>query len=112
MTLKRKEKLKTPLPVFKEECGVTENSIENARILLSLKGKPSLIVLTKDKNEYIVTAYWGEHFKFVFTGFGFGYGGTGPTGLFQYLTGLGVKVTMAQITAQMDKDLPKVFETP
>lgn len=99
------------IPGLKMEAGVTDISLSNARILTKEWGKPSLIVLTKNGMEWVVTSYWGtKKFKFEFNGFAWGYGGEGPNGLATYLNELGLKADITEIAKIQEKDLPKVFE--
>lgn len=99
------------IPGLKLEAGVTDISLSNARILTKECGKPSLVVLTKNGMEWVVTSYWGtKKLKFEFNGFAWGYGGEGPNGLATYLKELGLNVDITAIARIQDKDLPKVFE--
>jgi hypothetical protein len=119
--MKKKEKkdnsLFPQIPGLQSEVGVTETSLSNGRILTKEVGRPALVVLTKDGQEWLTTTYWGNHcnipgFKFVFNGFSWGYGGTGPAGLATYLKELGVKgdIDSTTLARLKDTDLPKVFE--
>lgn len=99
------------IPGLKLEAGVTNISLSNARILTNEWGKPSLVVLSKNGMEWVVTSYWGtKNFKFEFNGFAWGYGGEGPNGLATYLNELGLKTDITAIAKIQDKELPKVFE--
>ena len=73
-----------------EECGVTVNSLENAKIFVKAYGIPEKITLTGDPSEadYVVNCEWGRLFSLItfdFTGFSWGYGGEGPRGLYTFL---------------------------
>ena len=72
---------------MKEECGITENSLENARELIDRLGVPNKVTLNyiKDPWDYIVKAEW-DTFTFEFSGFSWGYGGTAPHGLDLFIT--------------------------
>jgi hypothetical protein len=103
------------IPGLKLECGTTQISLSNSRILTKEMGKPALVVLTKDGYEWNTTAYWGDsckvpRFSFRFNGFSWGYGGEGPNGLLCYLRELGLKVDITMIAKIKDEQLPKVFE--
>jgi len=83
---------------IKEECGVTENSLDNAKMLIKAFGKPIRITLTyvDDPWEYLVKAEWTNNI-FTFSGFSWGYYGEGPRGLFEFLQMCGSKTTMSEV---------------
>lgn len=85
------------------EGGVTETSLANAKILIAEYGVPSRLDFKADKRacDYFVRATWNHHPEvvFTFTGFAWGYGGTAPAGLAQFLD-------MAKVTSLLVDDIP------
>ena len=76
--------------ITQTEGGVTTISLHNAHVLVDRFGRPDAIILRTDTEEgNLATMYWhraGE--SHTFSGFGWGYGGTGPTGLWHLLVWL------------------------
>jgi len=69
---------------LKEECGVTENSLHNAKKLVDKYGSPISIKLHYDKDKwYLVDIRFKNDTIYQFTGFSWNYNGEGPTGLFE-----------------------------
>ncbi len=88
---------------LKQEGGVTDYSLHNAHALLKRRGLPVRIELAEigDDGE-TVTATWddaGGPFSHAFTGFSWGYVGTGPCGLEKFFGVLGLPIGMEQISA-------------
>ena len=98
----------------KEECGVTFNSLENAKMLIKMFGKPDMVSLTyiDDPWEYLVKAEWSNS-SFTFTGFSWGYYGEGSRGLFEFLQMCGSTLTMDE-SARIENGVKnyKVFPRP
>ncbi len=86
---------------LESEAGITESSLHNARLLIEQHGLPVELYFKADKPHvyYVVEAKWSDGTVFVFTGFGWGYSGTGPAGLAQFLE-------MAQISSLLVDDIP------
>ena len=72
---------------MKEEGGITQNSLENAKEIIARHGKPYSLHFSacENKCDYTVTATFGDGFAFAFTGFSWNYNGEGPRGLDQFL---------------------------
>ena len=89
---------------MKEECGVTEISLDNAKELLAQHGEVDHIYLTADtkKGDYFVQCYWVDGHQHTFSGFSWGYGGTGCVGLDRFLVMLGVP-TLTSSMIPIDK---------
>lgn len=73
------------------ECGITDISVGNAEELLREKGRPiRLTFYSRSRHgEYSVIARWKADDTFRFTGFSWGYGGSGPNALKRFLNQLG-----------------------
>lgn len=71
---------------LEQEAGVTEISLNNAKQLIDQHGVPIALDFKANKTqcEYYVLATWEDGFQFCFTGFGWGYPGTGPAGLLKF----------------------------
>lgn len=73
---------------MKEEAGITQNSLDNAQELLAKRGNDLARIDFKaivQNNDYRVILYWMNGTSFTFTGFSWGYLGTGPAGLDEFL---------------------------
>jgi hypothetical protein len=70
--------------VLQPEGGITQISLQNADLLLREAGNPTYIELKKIGDEYLVLAKWPGLIH-MFTGFSWGYGGEGPSGLNTFL---------------------------
>jgi hypothetical protein len=74
-----------------EEGGITEASLHNLHLLIDRHGTPVILVLENHPMDgAVINALWtvdaeGRGPTFRFTGFSWGYGGTGPTALFHAL---------------------------
>jgi hypothetical protein len=68
------------------EEGVTEISLANAKLLIEKHGLPARLDFkaNKTKCDYFLVASWPDDSSFVFTGFSWGYEGTGPNGLTEF----------------------------
>lgn len=96
---------------LQEECGVTAISLENAAALIKEHGTPRRIDLSDDPEDgNSVTAYWRDGMHFKFTGFSWGYGGTGPHGLEQFFQMCGVLCGMQTIMSWPQKGFSKTIE--
>jgi hypothetical protein len=96
---------------LQEECGVTSISLENAIQLLEAYGTPRRIDLSDDPEDgNIVTVYWPNAFHFKFTGFSWGYGGTGPHGLDQFFQMCGIVCGMETIMSWPQKGFSKTID--
>ncbi len=84
---------------MKPEGGVTEFSLENARELLRLRGKPRELHFLGHvgRGDYYVTAVWYDGSRFCFSGFAWGYGGTACQGLDQFLALLGITTLNSEL---------------
>jgi hypothetical protein len=89
---------------LEKECGVTAVSIRNADTICEVLGTPDNVLLVSggDTTEHNVVAVWdegagGAEFTHTFTGFAWGYSGTGVHGLKQFakLVGLADILSMA-----------------
>ena len=65
---------------LQQEGRITRISLENADLLIRLYGLPTRIELKNIQDEYLVLASW-PGFTHMFSGFSWGYGGEGPSGL-------------------------------
>jgi hypothetical protein len=75
---------------LREESGTTDHSLHNAHVLISKYGLPDEVELFMDDREgTLVDARWENRWH-QFSGFSWGYGGTGPHGLVNFLNELGV----------------------
>ncbi len=83
------------------EDGTTENSSVNAKELLAENGMPKELHFNAHvKNVYYrVEAVWPNSETHIFLGFAWGYGGTGPAGLVEFLN-------LAQVSSIMIDDIP------
>ena len=76
---------------LEKECGVTSISLENAFWLLTYLGIPDELALVEEPNEWYVDATWhgdrttDKTIQHRFSGFSWGYGGSGPHGLKTFL---------------------------
>ena len=92
--------LQAEKPILRMEGGVTEISLANARLLIAEHGRPNLVKLwSSEWQRYVVTVEWPDDYKHSFTGFAWGYGGTGPHGLadFAEMIGLGRLLSLRMI---------------
>ncbi len=86
------------------EGGDTFASLDNAKRLVSLWGnQPTMLTFYADtsKGDYYLTVWWGLAKTFTFSGFSWGYSGTGPRGLDQFLA-------MLFVTNLTARDIPVV----
>lgn len=92
---------------MESEVGVTEISLINAKSLKERYGKPWRISLVKTRppeEQYVIAEYSGCFHAF--SGFAWGYGGTGPHGLLRFLHDNGVDdITIGDIIKLQDEDL-------
>ena len=96
---------------LQEECGTTSISLENAKIIIAAYGSPRRVELSDDPEEgNTVVAYWSNGFHFAFTGFSWGYGGTGPHGLEQFFQMCGIVCGMSAIITWPQKGFSKTIE--
>jgi len=87
-------------------------SLRNAAKLEKEWGIPTEVVLQGfgQTDECVVRAFYKDGAEsFEFTGFSWGYGGEGPRGLCEFLTGLGFKVSMDTIAGWPTKDFGRRF---
>ena len=70
---------------LQEECGVTRISLDNSRVLQKQYGRPSTVELIQELDEWYVEATWNNGFSHRFSGFSWGYGGEGPSGLKKFI---------------------------
>ena len=84
---------------LEQECGVTSVSRDNAAKLIDDFGKPWRLSFFGDTKagEYFVRASWPNGKTHTFAGFAWGYGGTGPAGLAEFLKAAGANLTPEQI---------------
>lgn len=77
---------------LQEEGGCTLSSLQNAKVLIAERGCPVKLDFRADTSraDYFVTATWANGSGFRFTGFSWGYGGTGCQGLNEFLQSIGV----------------------
>ena len=71
---------------LKEECGITENSISNAKFLIKKFGIPNRIILNyvEDPWDYLTRMEWetdGSTIDYTMSGFSWSYRGEGSRGL-------------------------------
>ncbi|MGH9462447.1 MAG: hypothetical protein ACRD1X_14620 [Vicinamibacteria bacterium] len=71
---------------MQEEGGVTDYSLHNAHLLLDRRGIPDQVEVyqaadAEDTTGHLVKAIWTGRGEHVFSGFSWGYRGTGPHGL-------------------------------
>lgn len=78
------------VPILVEEGGITENSVKNAEILFATYERIDHVDFIADKrnNDYFVDVHWSSGQSHRFTGFAWGYGGTGPHYLEKFLEDL------------------------
>ncbi len=86
--------------MLKPEGGVTDISLENARLLLEAHGLPEAIELYQhplyeEGAEHLVEARWTDGTTHVFSGFAWGYTGDGPYGLETFLALLHCQPTIS-----------------
>lgn len=93
-------------PLLQDEGGVTDISLHNGRTLLAEHGLPNLVELVAhDPGEHETRVEWIDmkahdrppRKRFTFTGFAWGYGGTGPHGLREFLSWLGIDLDMRDV---------------
>jgi hypothetical protein len=72
------------------EGGVTRISLDTGAVLQRKHGKPVWVRLRMDGPECLTDAGYADGTKHTFSGFGWGYGGTGPHGLVQWARDNGV----------------------
>jgi hypothetical protein len=95
---------------LEEEGGVTSVSLSNAAKLIAAYGKPVQVVLEDDpKDGHTVTAFWPGERSFKFTGFSWGYGGTGPHGLERFFEMAGIVCGIKTIMSWPEKGLKKTI---
>lgn len=73
---------------LEQEYGITDVSLQNARVLHGKFGAPVRIELHFNKGEYETRCTYkreGEVYYHIFNGFAWGYKGSGPMGLKQFL---------------------------
>lgn len=75
---------------LKDECGVTNISLDNARYMQARYGIPETVVFHTDGSDYRTEAAYRdtdiqEIVLMVYTGFGWGYSGEGPHGTLEFL---------------------------
>ena len=96
---------------LQEECGTTAISLENAAQLIAENGSPIRLDLADEPEEgNTVTAYWRNGMHFKFTGFSWGYGGTGPHGLERLFEMCGIVCGMSAIITWPQKGFSKTIE--
>lgn len=99
---------------IQEECGVTDISESNADFLIGKYGIPDRIRLhNHPENGYTVTVTWphqglADTLVWDFTGFSWGYGGTGPHGLVRFLNRCGIDISIQEV-ASMDQEKEMTF---
>ncbi len=76
---------------LEKEGGITEGSRRNARRLIQQRGFPIIVKFrgTETTNHHVYFI-WPGGLSFIFTGFAWGYGGTGPRGLYHTLLLIGM----------------------
>lgn len=89
--------INTKLPF---EGGVTEISLDNAKILIEQHGLPTEITFRADKVkcDYNMNTLFVDGYRHNFSGFAWGYGGTAPAGLARFFE-------LAQISALTPDDI-------
>ena len=94
---------------MKEEAGITEHSLHNARVLEVRMGKPVEVILDAGGStiDHTVRAIYPSGAWFEFTGFAWSYCGEGPRGLLEFLRGLGFEISMQTISSWPEKDFAK-----
>jgi hypothetical protein len=72
---------------LKEEGGITQHSLFNAKVLTLAHGSVVGVTLCGEhmKADYRTTVEFKDGFHFEFTGFSWGYGGEGPSGLVTFM---------------------------
>lgn len=78
---------------MKPECGITFDSLDNARELIAKHGTgvARIDFMARVKgNYYVVEIRWTNGTRFRFDGFSWGYTGTGPAGLDELLRMLNI----------------------
>lgn len=87
------------------ECGVTGVSLQNASYLLMLYGEPMRLDFSADKykGDYFVTGKWKNGPSWMFSGFSWGYGGTGPHGLQRFFDMIGPVLDLKADQLPLDK---------
>jgi hypothetical protein len=82
------------------ERGVTRVSLENGTLLTEERGRPVRLELRAPAQyDHQVVAAYGDGSRHVFTGFSWGYGGEGPSGLARFCAANGILLTKEQIVA-------------
>lgn len=76
---------------LQQEHGITDVSVSNAEELLRGMGRPVRLSFSSDTRACIfrIVARWAGDFRFQFTGFSWGYAGTGPNACKNFLNTLG-----------------------
>ncbi|HLD91291.1 MAG TPA: hypothetical protein VI911_09800 [Patescibacteria group bacterium] len=95
------------------ECGVTSISLRNAETLLWAYGTPAEITLSyhEQADWFRVTVTWTELIH-IFTGFSWGYLGTGPHGLEAFFKMVGVETGLNEIASWPDELGRTISMTP
>lgn len=96
---------------LEEEGGITAVSLNNARKLIAILGKPKRVALRRSEDphfpDYLVDVKWPSGAHFTFSGFSWGYGGEGPHGLATFAEMIGLeKLLPIRVIAAMPTGKP------
>lgn len=105
--------MSAPISNILYEAGITEHSLHNARIILHECGLAFRInmIQTDHGQEHYVIADFARGHTHVFTGFSWGYAGTGPHGLLTFLHNIGCTfLDIQNIAAISDEPALEAFQ--
>jgi hypothetical protein len=91
---------------LQDECGDTRISLDNSRMLQKQYGRPATVVLIKEDNEWYVDATWNNGFSHCFSGFSWGYGGEGPSGLGKFIDMFAIGERASSLGWTPSQDIP------
>ena len=92
------------------EGGVTANSLHNVHVLFAKRGRPTILELRYDVEEWcVVDATFRDGSSYHFTGFSWGYGGEGPHGLAQFFAFCGLSEVSLDVIARWSQDFRMTY---
>ncbi len=99
------------MPGLEDEGGITAISLANAKKLVDRFCPPGQLYFeaNQKQGEYNVTAFWPHNQYWIFSGFGWGYFGTGRSGFVEFLQLCGLEAIdaeklIAELERRMDED--------
>jgi len=96
---------------LKEEAGITNHSLFNAKVLTLAHGPVKHVYLYGDSQhcDYLTSVTFSDGTHFDLTGFSWGYGGTGPHGLERFFEMAGIVCGIKSIMSWPEKGLKKTI---